>query len=96
MIDVYIKKFNLSGPASHVTGSKPIDRVWVTNNITPHKVSIFPQKFSVGGHRVILVDLDFDQIIERGVRICTPSMRRLICENKRSVGNYNYIAWKLL
>ena len=27
MIDVYFRKFNLPGPASHVTGSAPIDGV---------------------------------------------------------------------
>ena len=28
--------------------------------------------------------------------IATPSLRRLICKNERSIGNYNYIAEKLL
>ena len=50
------------------------------NNIIPCKVSIFPLKFSIGDHRIILVNLDFDQIIERGARICTLSIRRLICK----------------
>ena len=96
MIDTYFKKFNLSSLASHMMGSAPIDRVWITGNVTPTAVSILPQKFSVGDHRVILVDFNFDQIVERRVRICTPQMRRLICNNHKSVMKYNEIAWQLL
>ena len=60
MIDGYGKKFNLRGLVSHITGSEPIDRVWMTNNITLSEVSIFPYKFSISDYRVILVNLDFD------------------------------------
>ena len=60
MIDVYFKEFNSPGPVSHVTGSAPIDGVWVTGNFTPIAVSILPQKFSTDNHRVILVDFDFN------------------------------------
>ena len=71
MIDIYFKKFNLPGPALHVMGSVPIDRVGVIGNVTPSAVLIFPQKFGVGDFRVILIDFDFDQIVERRVRIST-------------------------
>ena len=96
MIDAYFRKFNLPGPASHVTGSAPIDGVWITGNITSTAVSILPQKFGAGDHRVILVDFNFDQIVERRVRICTPQMRRLICNNHKSIMKYNDTAWQLL
>ena len=85
IIEAHVKKFNLPGPASHITGSKPIDGIRVTDDVTPTEVSILPHKFGVGNHRVILVDFNLDQILERGVKICTPSMRRLICENKKSI-----------
>ena len=96
MIEAHVKKFNTPGPALHITGSEPIDGVWVTDDVTPTEVSILPHKFGAGDHRVILVDFNLDQILERGVKICTPSMRRLICENKKSVENYNQLAWSLL
>ena len=92
MIDTYVKKFNLPWPASYVTDSKLLDGVWIMNNIIPYKVLIVPKKFSIGDHRVIPVDLNFDQVIERGRRIYILSIRRLICENERSVKNYNHIA----
>ena len=44
IIDAYAKKFSLPRPVSHVTGSELIDGVWVTNNIIPRKVLIFPKK----------------------------------------------------
>ena len=96
MVEAHVKKFNLPGPASHITGRLPIDGVWVSNDVTPTVVSVFPHKFGVGDHRVILVDFNLDQLIQRNVRICTPTMRRLICENKRSVDTYNQLAMNLL
>lgn len=96
LIEAHVKKFNLPGPASHITGSQPIDGVWVSNDITPSAVSVFPHKFGAGDHRVILVDFKLDQIIQQNVRICTPSMRRLICENEQSVEKYNNLALSLL
>ena len=65
MIDTYFRKFNLPSPASHVTGSAPIDRVWTIGNVTPTAVSILIQKFGRVDYRVILVDFNFDQIVER-------------------------------
>ena len=72
LIDTYFRKFNLPGPASHVTGSALIDGVWTIDNVIPIAVSILPQKFGTGDHRVILMDFNFNQIVERRVRICTP------------------------
>ena len=93
IIDAYFKKFNLPSLALHVISSAPIDGVWTIGNITSTAVSILPQKFGMGDYRVILVDFNFDQIVERSIRICTPQMRRLICNNYKSVMKYNDIAW---
>ena len=59
-------------------GSELIDRLWVINNIIPSELLIFPQKFSISNHKVILFNLDFNQITERDARIYTLSTRRLI------------------
>ena len=96
MIEAHVKKFDLPGPASHITGSKPIDGIWVSHDVTPTEVSVFPHRFGVGDHRVILVDFNLNQIIQQSVKICSPSMRRLICENEKSVENYNSLASALL
>ena len=96
LTNTYTKMFNQAGPASHITGSDPIDGIWTSSNLSTSAVSILPQKFGAGDHRVILADFDLDQILERNVRICRPKIRRLICENKKSVANYNAIAWKHL
>ena len=75
LLEAHVKKFNIPGPASHITGSQPIDGAWVSGDATPSAVSVFPHKFGAGDHRVILVDFDFDQVVQRSVRICTSSMR---------------------
>ena len=54
--EAHVKKFNLPSPASHITRSQLIDSVWVSSNITPIAVSVFPHKFGTGDNRVILVD----------------------------------------
>jgi hypothetical protein len=96
MLDAYFRKFNLPGLASYITGSALIDGVWITGNVTLTAVSILAQKFSMGDHRVILMDFNFDQIVERRVRICTLQMRRLICNNHKSIMKYNETVWQLL
>ena len=96
LVEAHVRKFNSPGPASHVTGSDPINGVWVSDDAVPAEVSILPYKFGAGDHRMILVDFDLDQIIERRVNICAPSMRRLICENKKSVKNCDDLASQLL
>ena len=73
-IETHMKKFDLPGPASHVTGSLPIDSVWASNNITPAEASVFLYKFRADGHRIILVDLNLDQIVQQCANIYTPSM----------------------
>ena len=96
LIEAHVKKFNLPGPASHVTRSLPIDGAWVSNDVTPATVSVFPHKFGAGDHRVILVGFNLDQLIQQNVNICTPSMRRLICKNKLTADNCNQLAMNLL
>ena len=51
MIEAHVKKFNIPGPASHITGSEPINGIWVTDDITPTEVSILPHKFGAGDYR---------------------------------------------
>ena len=85
MIEAFVKKFNSLAPASYVTGSELIDSVWVTNNLAPKEVLVLLANFEVGACKVILVDLDFNEVIERGVQTCNPSIRRLICENSQLV-----------
>ena len=59
-------------------------------------MSVFLYKFRVGNHRVILVDLNLDQIVQQSTTICTPSMWRLICENENLVETCNNLAMSLL
>ena len=96
LMNMCTKMFKQVGPASHVTGSDSMDGTWTSTNLTASAVSILPHRFSAGDHRVILVDFELDQIIERNVRACRLKMRRLTCENKNSVTNYNALVWMQL
>ena len=57
---------------------------------------ILPNVFGAEDYRIILAHFDLDQIVERRARICRLQMRRLTCENKKSVLNCNAIALELL
>ena len=85
LIEAHAKKLNLPGLASHITSRKPIDSIWVSPDVTLAEASMFLYKFGVGDHRVILVDFNFDPIIEQSTNICTLLMRKLICENKKLI-----------
>ena len=60
LTDSFFRKFNTTGPASHMLGSVLIEGVWSINNITPSTVSILPYKFGTGNYKVILVDFEID------------------------------------
>ena len=63
----------------------------MTGSIALVEVSIFLQSFSAGNHRIMLVDLDFHQTIERGLRTRALLIRKLIYEFKKSIKNYEKI-----
>ena len=44
----------------------------------------------------MLIDLNIDQVLERGAKAYNHSMRRLICKNLTSVENYNNLVLELL
>ena len=54
------KNFNSLEPVSYAKESKPIDGVWVTNDLVPKAVSILLANFGVGDYKIILIDSDFD------------------------------------
>ena len=66
-----------------------IDGVWFIDDMLSTHVSRLPHMFGAGDHRVILVDFDINDLIRSKMKICIPSMRRLICENKAAVEKYN-------
>ena len=66
MIDAHAKKFNPPRLASHATGSKQIDKVWVVGNMTLLELLVFPYSFGVDDHGVMLIYLEFNQTIEIG------------------------------
>ena len=58
--------------------------------------TIFSHRFSTRDHRVILVDFKLRDVAKNRVKIYSPGMRRLICENKAVVIKCSIKALELL
>ena len=83
--------------ASFAEESKKLDTVWVSPSLCPKAISISPFLFSVGDHRVIIVDFDIDLILGSGfIPICPIQMRRLNSKQEKSVENYLWRAKNLM
>ena len=81
---------------SYISSSKQIDRVWMSNRVIPSSVVVFPHRFRVGNHRVILVDFNWNDIIGRRINIYKLNMRRLIFKKALIIKKYNQRAVELL
>ncbi len=42
--------------ATHFQGSKPIDRIWATSNLTVANACVIPVRFGVGTHQLFAID----------------------------------------
>ena len=60
LTNAHTKMFKEVGPASHITGSVPIDGIWTSSNLNASAISILPHRFSAEDHRAILADFDLD------------------------------------
>ena len=86
MIDAYFKKLNSPGPVQH---KKLVFRLMEYRQKNALLLQHLLHKFRAGNNRVILVDFELDQIVERGVRIYALRIRRLIDSNQRFVVSCN-------
>jgi hypothetical protein len=69
-------------PLSYITGSNPIDAIWVLADIEVKASSIYPHAFSIGNHQAIVVDIFYSSIISSSlIPIHLPSMYWLISSN---------------
>ena len=55
-------------------------------------MSILLYKFSAGDYRVILVDFNIYELTGWRVKVCSISIRWLICKNQLAIDNYNFRA----
>ena len=71
IFDIFFEKFNSASQVFHMLRSASIDEEYPTGKTTRTAVSIFPYRFGAGSNRIILVDFQFNQVVERRVRIST-------------------------
>ena len=76
-------------PGTHIRGSKQIDGIWTSSDVSVSACSFCPFNFGVGDHRIILVDLVKDNLFGAvPSNPYRPKMRRLISSNSASVDSY--------
>ena len=82
-------KFNTQQIASYISGSKQIDRIWVTANLVLSSTSILLHYFRVGDHRCIIADFLREVFFgSQTISIVKAKMRRLSLSQPQSVTNY--------
>jgi hypothetical protein len=76
-------------------GSKPIDGVWATSDITVSNAAIMPAGYGIGDHRLFMINFSMMDIIGKSPpRIVRPASRRLNTKIPRVVAEYARILEK--
>jgi len=83
-------------PATHVSGSRPIDGVFATPGITSVNAMVLPLYGNLGDHRCLIIDFTSESVLGTVFpRVMKPTSRKLHCID-RLVRNYNEKLDKLL
>jgi hypothetical protein len=76
--------------ATYFRGSKPIDGVWATSDVTVTSACIMPVRYGIGDHRMFIVDLLTSSLIGADpIRVARPCARRLTTKLPGVVRTYN-------
>ena len=77
------------GP-TYFRGSKPIDGVWATSDVTITGACVMPAGFGIGDHRLFVVDVLASSLIgHEPLRVMRPCARRLNTKLPGAVARYN-------
>ena len=64
--------------ATYFRGSKPIDGVWTTGDITVTNACVMPVGFGLGDHRLFVIDFATTTLVGSGTTtVVRPTLRRL-------------------
>jgi hypothetical protein len=76
--------------ATYLSGSKPINRVWATGDITVTNVCVMLVGFGVGDHRLFVVDFATTTLVGSGLTtVVRPALRRLNTKISGCADRYN-------
>ena len=76
--------------ATHFRGSKPIDGIWATSDVTIASACVMPVGYGIGDHRLFVVDVLVNSLIGIDpIRVVRPQARRLNTRIPRTLQTYN-------
>ena len=76
--------------STYFRGSKPIDAVWTTPDITITGACVMPSGYGVGDHRMFVIDIDTTSVIgEQPKKVIRPAARRLNTRLPHVLEKYN-------
>ena len=76
--------------ATYFRGSKPIDEVWTTGDITVTNACVMPVGFGVGDHRLFVVNFATTTLVGSGTTtVVRPALRRLNTKIHGCADRYN-------
>ena len=91
MCDVVQSQTNIPGPPTFIRGTRQIDAIWATQDLTITKACFLPFNFALGDHRGILLDISHTSFLGDTMRtISRHTGRRLQCNLPRIKEKYNY------
>ncbi len=74
----------LSPGTTFFRGSKPIDRLWISDDLDISNACVMPFGYSIGDHRAFIIDIPIKSLVgEDPVKIVRPAGRRLNSKNPR-------------
>ncbi len=75
--------------ATYFRGSKPIDRIWATSDITVCNDCIMPAGYSIDDHRLFVIDFASRDIVEdTAPKVVRPASRQLNTKIPRAAADY--------
>jgi hypothetical protein len=75
--------------ATYFRGSKPIDRIWATLDITVCNACIMPAGYGIGDHRLFIIDFaSWDIVGDTAPKVVRPASQQLNTKIPRAAAKY--------
>ena len=76
--------------ATYFRGSKPIDAIWATSDVSIASACVMPVGFGIGDHRLFVVDVLINSLVGIDpIRVVRPQARRLNTKIPSAMSTYN-------
>ena len=76
-------------PKTFARGSKPIDGIYISQELEVMSIMILPFDESIGDHRTMIIDISTRSAVgQQQYKIVRPEARRLVTKNKKATDKY--------